>query len=257
MEGLNDLKFNLGYKITDKLNLGISSSFLFGSINEEEKFYLNYSSFELSETTNYSGIRLGLGLLFDLNKSITVGSTIQLPTTLNGNLKRSVIKTIDGIEVDVEDETSADASGFKMPLELGFGLSSTTLKNLTVTADYKKNLWTNTNQSENIGGYTDQNIYALGLEYLKDSRGYKDRIRYRAGFNYNDGYLAINNKKIDGYNITGGIGFPVGPSNSIINLSYSYGSKGQIENVLVKENYHQLSINFSLEDLWFKKRKIY
>lgn len=257
--GLNDLKFNIGYRLTDKLNLGVSSSFLFGSINEEENFYLNSSAFQLSETTNYNGIRFGFGLLYDVNKSITLGGTIQLPTTLNGNLKRSVVKTIDGAEVDVEDETSDDASGFKMPLELGFGLSSTTLKNLTLTADYKKNFWTDTNQSENIGSYSDQNIYAFGLEYLKDSRGfkYKERIRYRAGFNYNDGYLAINNKKIDGYNITAGVGFPVGSSNSILNLSYSYGSKGQIENVLVKEDYHQLTISFSLEDLWFQKRKIY
>ncbi len=258
--GLSDLKLNVGYGITDKLNVGFSTSFLFGSITEEESFTLNTSGFQLSEKTNYNGIRLGFGFLYDITKSISIGGTAQLPTTLNGTLKRSAIKYIDGVEIDVEEDSSDDADSFKMPLEIGFGLSSITLKNITLTADYKKNFWTNTNQSENIGSYEDQNIYAFGLEYLKDIRGYKykDRIRYRAGFNYNDGYLAINDEKISGYDITAGIGIPVGKSsNSTINLSYSYGSKGQIENILIKEDYHQLTINFSLEDLWFKKRKIY
>ena len=45
-------------------------------------------------------------------------------------------------------------------------------------------------------------------------------------------------------------------SNSMINIGYSYGSKGQITNGLIKENYHLLSINLSLEGIWFQKRKI-
>ncbi len=126
-------------------------------------------------------------------------------------------------------------------------------------ADYKRNLWDATDQSESIGTYTDQDIYAFGLEYMRDPKGFKygQRIRYRAGFNYDNGYLAINDNKIDGYTITAGIGFPVGfATNSVINLSYAYGSKGQIQNILVKENYHTLTLNFSLEDLWFRKRRI-
>jgi len=42
----------------------------------------------------------------------------------------------------------------------------------------------------------------------------------------------------------------------MLNINYSYGGKGQISNGYVKENYHLLSLNFSLEGIWFLKRKL-
>ncbi|WP_242527875.1 OmpP1/FadL family transporter [Allomuricauda sp. CAU 1633] len=257
--GLNDLSFHIGYGITDAFRLGLKGTFLFGNIEESEVFVISNSYFELNETTNYSGFRLGAGLQYDLTNDLTFGSTVQLPITLNGNLTRSVYKTLDAVDIVVEDEESGNASDFKLPLELGFGMSMKIKNSITLSADYKKNFWDSTNQSENIGSYRDQDIYAFGFEYLNDPRGFKywKRIRYRAGFNYDNGYLAINDDKIDGYSITLGLGFPLGWStNSMINLSYGYGSKGRVQNILVQENYHTLTLNMSLEDLWFRKRKI-
>lgn len=257
--GLSDLRINLGYGLTNRFRLGVSASFLFGSIEEDESFTISNSSFLLSEKTNYNGFRLGLGLHYDITEKLTIGSTIQFPSELGGNLKRSVFKTLDGSEITVEDNETDTVSNFKMPLELGFGLSARFFESLTFNADYKKNFWDATDQTENIGKYVDQDIFALGLEYLKNPLGikYGERIRYRAGFNYDNGYLALNDSKIDGFNLTAGIGIPISPrSNSLINLSYSYGSKGRIQNVLIQENYHLLTLNLSLEDLWFRKRKI-
>tara|TARA_R110002051_G_scaffold1246_2_gene6884 strand:+ start:21311 stop:22564 length:1254 start_codon:yes stop_codon:yes gene_type:complete len=258
--GLNDIRFNLGYALVNKLRLGLSASFLFGSIEENEAFIYNAASFESTEKTNYSGVRLGFGLQWDVTENITLGSTIQLPTSLNGNLKRSVNKTLYGTDIIVEDETADSVSDFKLPLELGFGLSLKPMEEFTLSADYKKNFWTNTNQSENIGNYVDQDIYAFGLEYLKDPKSYKygQRISYRLGYNYDNGYLAIGDNKVSGYNITAGIGIPTSKgTHSMINLSYSYGSKGVLQNVLIKENYHLITLNLSLEDIWFVKRKVY
>ena len=257
--GLNDFRINLGYSITDRVRLGASTSFLFGTIEENESFQITDSDFQLTETTNYRGIRLGLGLQYDISGEFSFGSTIQFPTSLNGNLARSVLKTLDTQDVTVVDEEADTTSDFKMPLEFGLGISTRILNGVTFNVDYKRNYWENTKQSENIGEYVNQNIYAIGLEYIKDRTSYriKDRIRYRLGFNYDDGYLAINDTQIDGYNITAGIGLPIGQSsNSVLNLSYGYGSKGQIRNILVQEDFHLLTLNMSLEDLWFRKRKI-
>ena len=121
--GLNNIRFNLGYALVNKLRLGLSASFLFGSIEENEAFIYNAASFESTEKTNYSGVRLGFGLQWDVTENITLGSTIQLPTSLNGNLKRSVNKSLYGTGITVEDETADSVSDFKLPLEMGFGLS--------------------------------------------------------------------------------------------------------------------------------------
>ncbi len=257
--GLNDLSLNLGYGVSNTFRIGLNASLLFGNIEESEAFQISNSYFELNETTNYKGLRLGFGMQFDIMDELTIGSTLKLPITLNGNLTRSVYKTLDNIEVTVEADQADDVSDFKLPMEIGFGLSTTFKEQLTLTADFKHNFWDATNQTENIGTYRDQDIYAFGLEYSSQRRGfnYWKRIKFRAGFNYDNGYLAINEKKIDGYTLTAGLGLPVGiASNSIINISYAYGSKGQIQNILIKENYHTLTLNLSLEDLWFRKRKI-
>ncbi|NDV43798.1 OmpP1/FadL family transporter [Flagellimonas sediminis] len=257
--GLNDLNFNLGYGITEDLRVGGKASLLFGNIEESETFTISNSYFELNETTNYSGLRLGLGMQWDIFDKLTFGSTVQLPVKLKGNLTRSVYKTLDGSSITVEDEEGDNVSDFKLPLELGFGISTRIKGSLTLTADYKRNEWDTTHQSESIGSYRDQDIYAFGAEFQRNPKGFKygQRIRYRVGFNYDNGYLAINDNKIDGYIITAGIGFPVGfATNSAVNLSYAYGSKGQVQNILVKENYHALTLNLSLEDLWFRRRVI-
>lgn len=257
--GLNDLSVNIGYGLSDSFRLGVKASFLFGNIEETEGFTISNSYFQLDEVTNYSGVRLGLGMQYDIFKDFTFGSTVQFPVSLTGNLTRSVYKTLDGVEIQVEDEESDTVSDFKLPLELGFGFSTKLMDSFTLTADYKHNFWDATEQSESVGTYMDQDIYGVGVEYLKNARGFKywDRVRYRGGFNYDNGYLAINDNKVDGYTLTAGLGLPVGrASNSMLNISYAYGSKGQIQNILVKENYHTITVNFSLEDLWFKERKI-
>ncbi len=257
--GLSDLRVNLGYRIIEGLRVGASASILFGNIEEEEEFQISNSSFNLSEKTNYTGLRFGLGMQFDLTDNITLGSTVQFPTALKGNLKRSVLKNLDGLDITVEDEEADSTADFNMPFELGLGLSAKIRKSLTLSADYKKNYWDDTGQTENIGSYSDQDIYAIGIEFAKDRTSYKygDRIQYRAGFNYDTGYLSVNGTKIDGYGLTAGVGFPIGQGQkSMINLSYSYGSKGQIQNILIKENFHLLTLNLSMEDLWFQKRKI-
>lgn len=257
--GLNDIRLNVGYALTPKLRFGLSASFLFGSIEETESFVYNATAFESVGKTNYSGAKLGFGLQYDVNDKITIGSTVQLPTSLSGNLKRSVNKSLSGIEISVEDDTSDTVSDFKLPLELGFGISIKPIKELAFSVDYKKNFWTDTDQSENIGSYKDQNINAFGLEFIQDPTSYKygQRIAYRLGYNYDNGYLAINGKKVEGYNFTTSIGIPTSRgTHSMINLSYSYGSKGILQNVLIKENYHLISLNLSLENLWFVKRKV-
>ncbi|MCM4162464.1 MULTISPECIES: OmpP1/FadL family transporter [unclassified Arenibacter] len=256
--GMSDLKLNLGYGITDNLRFGASFSILFGKIEEEESFQVYSSALVSTEDTNYSGTRFGLGLQYDLTNTITIGSTVQFPTRLKGSVRRSVVKSLVGVEIQVEEDESDTVADFKMPLELGVGLSTNFLKFFTLNTDYKKNYWSDTGQAENIGTYMDQDIYAVGLEFVRNANSYKynQRIRYRSGFNHDSGYLSINGEKIEGHNFTAGIGLPIGRgNNSMINLSYSYGSSGLIENILVKENYHVLTLNLSLEDLWFKKRK--
>jgi opacity protein-like surface antigen len=257
--GLNDLKLNGGYGLTSAFRLGFSTSLVFGNIEEKESFLIDNSSFELEQNTNYSGVRFGLGLQYEVLEKVTLGSTIRFPTSLNRTLKRSVLKSLDTATIIVEDEADDRLSDFKLPLELGLGLSTTIFNSLLVNVDYKKNYWSSTGQAESIGSYEDQDIFGLGLEFVKSKLGnrYGEQIRFRTGFNYDTGYLSVNDNKIEGYSLSAGVGFPLNSrSNSLINLSYNYGVTGKVETVLIRENYHLITLNLNLEDAWFVKRKV-
>ncbi|MEP5341162.1 MAG: hypothetical protein ABJL44_15595 [Algibacter sp.] len=251
--GISDLKLNYGYKLTDKIRLGLTTSVLFGQINQTETNILPTTFLTIEEESNYSGFRLGFGLQYDILKNTSFGATLNLPTSLSGD-KTWILND------DVTTEYTDDISDFKLPLEIGAGFQTHFKKYFSLNFDYKKSFWNNTNQSDNLGNYIDQDFYGLGLQYAadktRDGHFFKN-LEYRAGFNYNNGNLEISNQRIDNYSLNLGIGIPLkrNRTNSMLNVGYSYGTKGQVNNGLIKENYHLLSINLSLEDIWFQKRK--
>ncbi|MEC8683167.1 MAG: aromatic hydrocarbon degradation protein, partial [Bacteroidota bacterium] len=80
-------------------------------------------------------------------------------------------------------------------------------------------------------------------------------VEYRAGINYDTGYLNIAGSDVSSYAVSVGLGLPVSRSGSKLNLMYSYGRNGKIANGLIRENIHSLSLNFSLDGIWFMKPK--
>ncbi len=121
----------------------------------------------------------------------------------------------------------------------------------------KRSFWNDTNQSELYGNFVNQDRFALGFTYKakKDYRKYWDRVQYAMGANFDNGYLEVDGKRVNNATVSIGLTLPIENTLSILNISYSYGQKGRIANDLIKENYHKLSLNLSLDGIWFVKRK--
>ncbi|WP_459209438.1 OmpP1/FadL family transporter [Aquimarina rhabdastrellae] len=251
--GLNDFKVSYGYALFPKFRLGISGSVLFGEIKETESNIIGSELISLNESNTYSGIKLNAGFQYDITKKLSFGSTVTLPTTLSGSQNTTIFQS-DGSTLEIED----DLDDFKLPLELGFGLYYKFNEQYSFNFDYKYNFWETTNQSDRVGTYVDQEFFGLGLEYTPQKEGLKywQRIRYRAGFNFDNGNLSIHDQRIKNYAFNVGLGLPFQRKrNSMLNISYSYGQQGLVSNGLIQENYHLLSLNLSLEGLWFIKPK--
>ncbi|MGB5418167.1 MAG: hypothetical protein WBN21_05015, partial [Algibacter sp.] len=137
----------------------------------------------------------------------------------------------------------------------GFGVTTKLNNSITTSFDFSKLYWDNTNQLQNNERYSNQDIYAFGAEYLpEDKNKYWSLVKYRFGLNYNTGFLNISNQKIDSYFASVGLGLPL--SNSAkLNISYSYGREGTLNNGLVEENFHKLTINLNFIGSWFNKRQ--
>ncbi len=255
--GLNDFKLSYGYSLTDKLRVGASGSILFGTIDETETNIVEASTLIISEENYYSGFQVNLGAQYDFSNNVSVGFISKLPTNLKGEQTRSINTFLTETITSREEDTRLD--DFTLPLELGFGFMGNFLKNkLTVNADYQQNFWKTTDQSDFLGKYVDQHLVGLGVSYRKNPRSLKywERVFYRTGMHYDSGNLKVNDYRIDNYSFSVGVGLPISlRTNSMLNISYSYGQKGRVSNGLIQENFHQLSFNFSFDGKWFIKRK--
>lgn len=83
---------------------------------------------------------------------------------------------------------------------------------------------------------------------------YLKRISYRVGARWEHTGLELKNQAIKDFGINFGLGLPVGGL-SKINIGLELGQLGTSNQGLIKENYTNISVGFSLSDVWFIKRK--
>ena len=183
-----------------------------------------------------------------------------MPTSLSGTQTRSSYKTTSsGTSIAIEEEVENDLDNFELPFSYGVGITSVIDKKITTSLDYRKLLWGETDQKLNNEQYANQSIYAFGVEYVSSNKKYNywSNVKYRAGLNYNTGFLKISNQQIDSYFVSVGLGLPMKKySNDNFNISYSYGREGTLENNLIQENFHKITLNLNFVGKWFNKRKI-
>lgn len=261
---LNDLRVSVGGSLMPGFRLGVYVSYLFGEIEEEEfvdasREFQNQSTLNILEINNYSGARIGFGLQYDYKNIFKLGITTNLSSRLTGTQTRSVFKTLDFEGSIVEEENESTLDPFFLPVEVGVGVLFYPITGMGINLDYSKSFWNQTNQRDNLGTFVDQEMYSLGMQYIKNPMSFKytDRINYRLGLNYNTGNMEINGNPINSWSFTSGIGIPLGRnSRSFLNLSYGYTKRGSTQGFLVEEKYHTFNINFSLRDIWFLKRQI-
>lgn len=261
--GLNKFYLATGFQILKKLRLGVDISFLFGNVQEESQLLLD-SYVVITDENRYNGTRLETGFQYKLptikGVQATIGGTFELPSSLSGNQIRNSYKTSNGgsiitIDKDVENELD----NFNLPLTFGLGITTEINNKITANLDYKHLMWDETNRKLNNETYINQSIYALGLEFLPSKNKFKywSNVKYGFGLNYNTGFLNINSKNIDSYFISFGLGLPM-KKNSFenFNLSYSYGKEGTLDNNLIQENLHKITLNLNFVGNWFVKRKV-
>ncbi|WJS96387.1 aromatic hydrocarbon degradation protein [Flavobacterium johnsoniae] len=256
--GLNNLDFSYGYRFGKKLSLGVTATALFGNTVDERAFLISNAITTINKKTNYSGVRATLGTQFKIDSTFIIASTVKAPTRVRASKIQSVTSIADEVETTVESEQPSDTDDYYMPLEIGFGVSKRFKNNLNATLDYEKSFWNDTKQSELYGNFVNQDRFALGFTYSakKNVRKYWDRVGYAAGISYDTGYLEVNKERINNASFSIGLNLPIDNTFSSLNVSYSYGQKGRIANDLIKENYHKISLNLSLDGIWFVKRKI-
>ncbi len=264
----------------NRISVGVNMNYLLGDITRQRfiTFPKNrgFAETRSVEEIKISNIYFGFGLqykeVFGDKFYFTLAVTYDMEAVLSSAFSSSVINVFDGAPGAINDSTiifpefpirdDRTEESIIIPARIGVGIAMGIPGKLTVTGDYYMQDWASVdNSSLDEEGFFDlasaRSIHA-GVEYTPDFeafRGYHNLMSYRLGGYINESYVMIGDYQLKDYGITFGVGLPLGRTRSSMNLSFTYGTRGTLENNLVKENYGILTFSVTLHDLWFYKRK--
>lgn len=278
---LNRLYGGFGVRLFKGFSIGAEVDFLFGNVqnnvlNLRQNVVLATKNVE---DTNIRGGTIAAGAQYrkvlkdDLH--LDAGVTLKLSNNLRisgeENLYSLTISSF-GIETPRDTIYSQSLNGrFNRPLETTLGVGIGRDNKWYLELDYSfRDAFRSTGyldaSSDNFA-YTNANAIRLGGFYIPKANSissYWDRVTYRAGAHLTKTGLLANGilggntfTEINDFGMSFGLGLPVGKNfPSTLSMTFEYGKKGTTNNGLLQENYLNLRLGLSLNDLWFRKRQI-
>lgn len=270
--GLNKVFFGAGYKVNKNFSVGADIQYNFGKIQTENLEFITGVPVGTSESnvTYINGVNFNLGAMYQAKITSKLNIYSSLSYTFQGNLTSENTRNI--ATVDYDGTINIDPEGFDelkstkdliLPSKLTFGVGVGESKKWMLGTEIAlRQAGELANNYNNVDGvvFDKYSRVSLGGYYIpkyNSFTSYLDRVVYRAGIRYEKTGLVIRDQHIDDKAVTLGFGLPSMGSFSNFNIGLEYGIKGKTTAGLIKENYFNVSVSFSLNDKWFVKRKFY
>ncbi|PIB23339.1 hypothetical protein BFP77_16450 [Maribacter sp. 4U21] len=272
--GLNRVFYSIGYQFIKDFSIGVTANFNYGTLESERLQQIEDVQFGTFDrrTSRVNG--------FDFNYAINYTPTIKDKYTLHasarintqGNLVAKNDRRIGSFSVatggNIEEvNVNLDAlnlrnTELKIPTTTTLGLGYGEDLKWFLGAEYSfQGLSSFENSFLGIGNidYKDASSFAFGGFYTPDRSSfssYLKRITYRAGLRLDKTGMVVNDVDINNFGITFGLGLPLGQSYSNLNIGFEAGRRGTTRANLIEESYFKINVGLSLNDFWFRKRKI-
>ncbi|MRX62726.1 hypothetical protein [Maribacter luteus] len=272
--GLNKVYLSTGYEIMKNLSIGATASFNFGTL--ENNRIQTIENLQLGTLDKRSSKVNGMDFNYAMNYTPMIKDKYRLYTSVRvntqanltsknekeiGSFSNSTGANIEVVDVNL-DAVNLRHTELKIPTITTLGLGVGEDMKWFVGAEYSfqgmgsfKNDFID---AENLE-YQDASTYAFGGFFIPDHSafsGYLKRISYRAGLRFEKTGMLIKDHEINNFGITFGFGLPMRGSFSNLNLGFEAGRKGTKAGDLIEENYFKFNLGLSLNDIWFRKRRI-
>lgn len=269
--GINQYYIGASLIPLKNLSVGFNFSYLFGALEQNNSVTFpsdeNYFNSSKSDKTLISDIRLNFGAQYSIpikdEYKLTIGGVYAGKTNLD--VKHDLLLTNSSTQIsDTVLFINGEKNTIVLPMNYGFGFSFSKKNKYTFAADYYQQNWKDASFLGVLDSLANSNRISTGIEYIPNYRSlnnYFQRVKYRAGFHYSNTYLQLRGIQLNEFGISLGLSLPVPKqpfnqlSESLVNITFEYGKRGTLDNNLIKENYALISINLTLQDIWFKKRK--
>jgi hypothetical protein len=271
--GLNQVFFSTGLRLMPNLHLGATVNYFFGNLEKSRFQVVEDVIFGTVDQrrSNVSGFDFNYGLTYTpkfgkhtLFTSVRVNTQANLTSDNEQQIGTLLPESGQNIEIfDVNlDEVNLRHTFIKIPTTTSLGLGYGEDKRWFVGAEYsfqKYSEFVNPFLQENNTEYEDASSYALGGYWVPDYTSidsFFNRVTYRAGVRLDNTGLIVNDKSIENFGITFGMGVPIGADFSNLNIGFEVGRKGTQMNQLVRESYFKISLGLAFNARWFMKRQI-
>ena len=266
--GINSAFIGLGFELFKNFGIGISTSYSFGNLNHyHSKLLTDVELYtRVSSESSLSGLSYNFSAVFQQkfrNNTLIYSSFVYQPeSSLTSKNSQSIatLKSDGSFGGDTENIdlslTGVDETKFTIPSFSNFGIGFGEDKKWFFGVNIKSvsgNGYKNELMALDNINFNEHNIYSAGgffLPQFDSFTSFFDRVTYRAGFKFIDGALEVNGQDIKDFGINFGLGLPVGRI-SKANIGLEFGQRGTDDFGLIKENYLNLMIGVSLNDLWF------
>jgi hypothetical protein len=270
-----------GFGIGKHLLLGANASYIFGNLHQYASTEIPslYGAVDSRVEDSYAirGASYDLGAQYTIDFSDSKHLILGYSATLSSNLSSQHTNIVSqytyddsGNENPASDtlsETKDPKAKLHLPYIGRYGVTFVSDNKFLIGAEYSQG-----NYSQlivpGVSGQVYQNskTYNLGGQFTPDANAlsnYWATIDYRLGVIYNQSYVDVqtgnSNTNITNKAITIGLGLPLRPGTGSyykINFAAEIGTRGTEANGLVKENYVDFHLSFSLNDRWFTKYKL-
>ena len=265
--GLNEVYVGLSIDIWKKrLSLGANVGYMFGIVEHSNSTgYIGteqqISTLYAMKKVNLRNFKYDLGIQYTHPLSKTERMVFGLaysPKIKYSSVSYDLVAADQYFQANLLRADTVRNSGFDFPSSLGIGASYVKDYKLMLAADISYQDWANAHFFGENNQFKNRVKFVVGGEFIPNNftRMYFSRVRYRAGLNYSNSYLRINDSGYNEYSACVGVGLPMLDGRSFINASFEYVRiKPEIKS-LIDEQYFRITLSFTFNEYWFMKRKI-
>jgi len=269
--GISEAYLSTGFVVAKNLSLGIQGSYLFGSSIRTNQLRLTDSlgvdvgipsEYYERLTVSDVGFKLGAHYMVPLGerKNFHIGAIYENLGDVSGKAfaKLAAIGQANDLYTDGDLIANDEPGSVYIPNRYGFGFSFEKVNKYAIGLEaqyqdfnqYRSFLDDPTQLKEAIK-------IGLGFQIVPDYLAIDNSLKrttYRFGLEFQQTPYYLNNTNINDLGINFGASLPLNQL-SLLNLAMKVGQRGTTNNGLIRENYINFTLGFSLNDnSWFYKR---
>lgn len=274
---INRVFIGYGHKLPYNISVGAEISYMFGSI-ERTILWRNLdrldrlaTHYKTETAVNGFAMKLGAQHNYKINDDLELKSGIsfllenKFDYVGNENLISALNSTNSEVIIPRDEIFNREFIGeVKNPLKtivsVGVGKQNKWFAGVEYEFHEATLFSDSFTQRNNIVNHINYSNIGFGGFYIPKAESitnYWDRVTYSAGLHLKQTGLEINNKAIQDFGMSFGVSLPSKRQLSNVNLGFDIGKRGEIDNNgLIQENYYNFRVSLSLNDKWFRKRKL-